>query len=156
MVHVIDGIPRTKDLGIAWSRPTAPSTVCPQLMWFPAVYRFHQISDIVYRHKKQQQQQQEEDDQEGEEAQSVDMWLLQDSAMAQLMDPQLAALAVQFLVLEVVLLDHRYKQVSQIDVLPRARSFKPTVHSGADRVAPALECKSINVELLGLPGGLRT
>lgn len=70
----------------------------------PAVYRFQQISDIVYRHKKQQQQQ-DEDDQEGEEAQSVDMWLLQDSAMAQLMDPQLAAPAVQFLVLEVVLLD---------------------------------------------------
>ena len=67
----------------------------------PAVYRFQQISDIVYRHKKQQQQQQDEDDQEGEEAQSVDMWLLQDSAMAQLMDPQLAAPAVQFLVLEV-------------------------------------------------------
>lgn len=67
-----------------------------------AVYRFHQISDIVYRHKKQQQQQ-VEDDQEEEEAQSLDMWLLQDSAMAQLMDPQLAAPAVQFLVLEVAL-----------------------------------------------------
>lgn len=60
----------------------------------------------MYRHKKQQQQQQqqEEEDQKGEETQSVDMWLLQDSAMAQLMDPQLAAPAVQFLVLEVVLL----------------------------------------------------
>lgn len=69
-----------------------------------AVYRFQQISDIVYRHKKQQHQQ-DEDDQEGEEAQSVDMWLLQDSAMAQLMDPQLAAPAVQFLVLEVSFLD---------------------------------------------------
>ena len=80
----------------------------------PAVYRFHQISDIVYRHKKQKQQQ-EEDDQEGEEAQSVEMWLLQDSAMAQLMDPQLAAPAVQFLVLEVVLLDSRCVQISQND-----------------------------------------
>ena len=65
------------------------------------MYRFHQISDIVYRQRKQQQQQQEEDNQEEEEAQSVDLWLLQDSTMAQLMDPRLAAPAVQFLVLEV-------------------------------------------------------
>ena len=82
-----------------------PVQCVPRSCGFPAVYRFHQISNIVYRLKKQQQQQQEEDDQEGAEAQSVDMWLLQDSAMAQLMDPQLAAPAVQFLVLEVVMLD---------------------------------------------------
>lgn len=37
----------------------------------------------------------------GEEAQTVDMWLLSDSVTAQLLDPQLAAPAVQFLVLEV-------------------------------------------------------
>ena len=83
-----------------------PVQFVPSSCGVPAVYRFHQLSDIVYRHKKQQQQQ-EEDSQDGEEAQSVDMWLLQDSAMAQLMDPQLAAPAVQFLVLEVGLLDRR-------------------------------------------------
>jgi len=65
-----------------------------------AVYRFQQVSDIVYRRSKQQQQQGEED-QEEDEAQSLDMWLLADSTLAQLMDPQLAAPAVQFLVLEV-------------------------------------------------------
>ena len=37
----------------------------------------------------------------GAEAQTVDMWLLSDSVTAQLLDPQLAAPAVQFLVLEV-------------------------------------------------------
>ena len=66
-----------------------------------AVYRFQQVSDIVYRRSKQQQQQGEEH-QEEEEAQSLDMWLLTDSTLAQLMDPQLAAPAVQFLVLEVM------------------------------------------------------
>ncbi|KAL3133458.1 hypothetical protein ABBQ38_007321 [Trebouxia sp. C0009 RCD-2024] len=77
----------------------------------PAVYRFHQISDIVYRQRKQQQQQQQEDDnQEEDEAQSVDTWLLQDSTMAQLLDPRLAAPAVQFLVLEAMWLLKLAKQ----------------------------------------------
>lgn len=67
-----------------------------------AVYRFQQVSDIVYRRSKQQQQQQGDEHQEEEEAQSLDMWLLTDSTLAQLMDPQLAAPAVQFLVLEVM------------------------------------------------------
>ena len=66
-----------------------------------AVYRFQQISDIVYRRSKQQQEGQEGE--EEQEAQSVDMWLLTDSTLAQLMDPQLAAPTVQFLVLEVLL-----------------------------------------------------
>lgn len=67
-----------------------------------AVYRFQQVSDILYRRHKQQQQQGGEDREE-DEAQSLDMWLLTDSTLAQLMDPQLAAPAVQFLVLEVAL-----------------------------------------------------
>jgi len=67
-----------------------------------AVYRFQQVSDILYRRNKQQQQQGGEDHGE-DEAQSLDMWLLTDSTLAQLMDPQLAAPAVQFLVLEVSL-----------------------------------------------------
>ena len=67
-----------------------------------AVYRFQQVSDIVYRRSKQQQQQGGEDEQEEEQAQSVDMWLLTDSTLAQLMDPQLAAPVVQFMVLEVM------------------------------------------------------
>ena len=67
-----------------------------------AVYRFQQVSDIVHRRNKQLQQQSEEDP-EGDEEQSMDMWLLTDSTLAQLMDPQLAAPAVQFLVLEVTL-----------------------------------------------------
>ena len=60
-----------------------------------AVYRFQQVS-------KQHQQQGGEDEQEEEQAQSVDMWLLTDSTLAQLMDPQLAAPVVQFMVLEVL------------------------------------------------------
>ena len=64
------------------------------------MFRFQQVSDIVYRRGKQQQQQ-GDDDQEEDQAQSVDMWLLADSTLAQLMDPQLAAPVVQFLVLEV-------------------------------------------------------
>ena len=67
------------------------------------MYRFQQVSDIVYRRSKQQQQE-GDDDQEEDQAQSVDMWLLTDSTLAQLMDPQLAAPIVQFLVLEVTLL----------------------------------------------------
>lgn len=70
------------------------------IIFVPAVYRFQQVSDIVYRRSKQQQQ--GEEHQEEEEAQSLDMWLLTDSTLAQLMDPQLAAPAVQFLVLEVM------------------------------------------------------
>ena len=65
------------------------------------MYRFQQISDIIHRRSKQQQQQNADDDAE-EEAQSKEAWLLSDSTLAQLMDPQLAAPAVQFLVLEVV------------------------------------------------------
>lgn len=71
-------------------------------MLLGAVYRFQQVSDIVFRLSKQQQQQGTKDGNE-QEAQSVDMWLLTDSTLAQLMDPQLAAPAVQFLVLEVPL-----------------------------------------------------
>ena len=96
----------------------APSSfignLCPG---FLAVYRFQQVSSIVHRHSKQQQQQQGAEDQDEEEAQSVEMWLLTDSTMAQLMDPQLAAPAVQFLVLEVpshapVLLANRNRHCS--------------------------------------------
>ena len=76
--------------------PALP-TICVLLA---AVYRFQQVSDIVYRLGKQQQQQGNEEEDE-QEAQSVDLWLLTDSTLAQLMDPQLAAPAVQFLVLEV-------------------------------------------------------
>lgn len=67
------------------------------------MYRFQQVSDIVYRRSKQQQQQQQQggDEQEEDQAQSMDMWLLTDSTLAQLMDPQLAAPVVQFMVLEV-------------------------------------------------------
>ena len=76
--------------------------VCVDMCLAAAVYRFQQVSDILYRRNKQQQQQGGEDRGE-DEAQSLDMWLLTDSTLAQLMDPQLAAPAVQFLVLEVSL-----------------------------------------------------
>ncbi len=74
--------------------------VCINICFAAAVYRFQQVSDILYRRNNQQQQQGGEDHEE-DEAQSLDMWLLTDSTLAQLMDPQLAAPAVQFLVLEV-------------------------------------------------------
>lgn len=61
-----------------------------------AVYRYQQMAELLYR--KQQQEDKEDDD---DQAQSVDLWLLTDSVTAQIMDPQLAAPAVQFLVLEV-------------------------------------------------------
>ncbi len=76
--------------------------VCVNMCFAAAVYRFQQVSDILYRRNKQQQQQGGEDREE-DEAQSLDLWLLTDSTLAQLMDPQLAAPAVQFLVLEVTL-----------------------------------------------------
>ncbi len=79
------------------------SAVCVDMCFAAAVYRFQQVSDILYRRNKQQQQQGGED-REGDEAQSLDLWLLTDSTLAQLMDPQLAAPAVQFLVLEVSLI----------------------------------------------------
>ena len=72
-----------------------------QCKFVPAVYRFQQVSDIVYQRSKQQQQEGDEDKEE-EEAQSLDLWLLNDSTLAQLMDPSLAAPAVQFMVLEVM------------------------------------------------------
>lgn len=62
-----------------------------------AVYRYQQMAEVL--HRKQQQQHDKEEDEE--EAQSVDLWLLIDSVTAQLMDPQLAAPAVEFLILEV-------------------------------------------------------
>ena len=77
--------------------------VCVNTCLAAAVYRFQQVSDILYRRNKQQQQQ-GGDDREEDEAQSLDMWLLTDSTLAQLIDPQLAAPAVQFLVLEVSLI----------------------------------------------------
>lgn len=55
------------------------------------------MAEIFYR----KQQQQDKGDKDEDEAQSVDLWLLTDSVTAQIMDPQLAAPAVQFLVLEV-------------------------------------------------------
>ncbi|DBA74342.1 hypothetical protein WJX77_011104 [Trebouxia sp. C0004] len=79
----------------------------------PSVYRFQQVSDILYRRNKQQQQQQGDEDREEDEAQSLDMWLLTDSTLAQLMDPQLAAPAVQFLVLEATWLLKLAKQDPQ-------------------------------------------
>ena len=80
-----------------------------------AVYRFQQVSDILYRRNKQQQQQQQGgDDREEDEAESLDMWLLTDSTLAQLMDPQLAAPAVQFLVLEVSLVVWTCMQICHV------------------------------------------
>ena len=55
------------------------------------------MAEILYR----EHQQQDKGDKDEDEAQSVDLWLLTDSVTAQIMDPQLAAPAVQFLVLEV-------------------------------------------------------
>lgn len=63
-----------------------------------AVYRYQQMAEVLHRRQQQQQHDKEEDE---EEAQSVDLWLLIDSVTAQLMDPQLAAPAVEFLILEV-------------------------------------------------------
>lgn len=62
-----------------------------------AVYRYQQMAELLHR----KLQQEDKEDMAEEEAQSLDLWLLTDSVTAQIMDPQLAAPAVQFLVLEV-------------------------------------------------------